>query len=109
MIATSSSDEKLRIAEKLGAKHVVNYRRTPDWSGEALKATDGKGVDLIIDVVGSESIKQTLRATRYGGHIVLVGNLSKDKSPVENLTQDILFGAKTGMSYEKSRECEILG
>jgi NADPH:quinone reductase-like Zn-dependent oxidoreductase len=37
VIATSSSDEKLKIASKLGANHVINYKSTPDWDKEVLK------------------------------------------------------------------------
>lgn len=37
VIATSSSDEKLKIAAKLGAKHLINYRTTPDWDKEVRK------------------------------------------------------------------------
>lgn len=37
VIATSSSDEKLKIAEKLGAKHLINYNKTPNWEEEVLK------------------------------------------------------------------------
>jgi NADPH:quinone reductase-like Zn-dependent oxidoreductase len=37
VIATSSSDEKLQIAEKLGAKYLINYKKTPDWDEEVLK------------------------------------------------------------------------
>lgn len=37
VIVTSSSDEKLKIAKKLGAKHLINYKKTPDWEKEVLK------------------------------------------------------------------------
>ena len=37
VIATSSSDNKLAVAKKLGAKHVVNYKKTPDWEQEVLR------------------------------------------------------------------------
>ena len=37
VIATSSSDEKLKIAQKLGAKHLINYKTTPNWDEEVLK------------------------------------------------------------------------
>lgn len=37
VIATSSSDEKLKIAKKLGAKHLINYKDTPDWDKEVMK------------------------------------------------------------------------
>lgn len=37
VIATSSSDEKLEVAAKLGAKFLINYRKTPDWAREVKK------------------------------------------------------------------------
>ena len=37
VIATSSSDEKLKVAAKLGAKHVINYKTTPNWHEEVLR------------------------------------------------------------------------
>lgn len=50
VIATSSSDAKLAVAQKLGAKHVINYSKTPDWEKEVLKITNGRGVDHVIEV-----------------------------------------------------------
>ena len=37
VIATSSSDDKLKVAAKLGAKHLINYKTTPNWHEEVLK------------------------------------------------------------------------
>lgn len=37
VIATSSSDEKLKTAKKLGATHLINYKKTPDWDKEVHK------------------------------------------------------------------------
>lgn len=37
VIVTSSSDDKLEFAKKLGAKHVINYKNTPNWDEEVLK------------------------------------------------------------------------
>lgn len=37
VIATSSSDEKLKIAQKLGARHLINYKTTPNWDEEVLQ------------------------------------------------------------------------
>ncbi|KAK6988697.1 alcohol dehydrogenase superfamily protein [Favolaschia claudopus] len=51
VIATSSSDEKLKIATKLGAKHVINYKTTPKWSEEVLRLTNGAGVDCVIEAI----------------------------------------------------------
>jgi NADPH:quinone reductase-like Zn-dependent oxidoreductase len=51
VIATSSSDDKLKIATKLGAKHVVNYKNNPNWEEDVLKFTGGRGVDHVIEVL----------------------------------------------------------
>lgn len=37
VIVTSSSDEKLQVAKKLGATYVINYNKTPNWNEEVLK------------------------------------------------------------------------
>jgi NADPH:quinone reductase-like Zn-dependent oxidoreductase len=50
VIATSSDDEKLKIAAKLGAKHLINYKKTPNWDQEVLKFTNGLGVDRVLEV-----------------------------------------------------------
>lgn len=50
VIATSSSDEKLKVATRLGAKHVINYKTTPAWDKEVLRLTNGRGVDRVIEV-----------------------------------------------------------
>ncbi|EME80211.1 uncharacterized protein MYCFIDRAFT_31107 [Pseudocercospora fijiensis CIRAD86] len=81
VIATSSSDDKLQVAKKLGAKHLINYRKTPYWADEVLKVTDGKGVDIVADVVGAASIEQAIKATRQAGLIRLLGVLgNSDKA-----------------------------
>ena len=95
VIATSSSDSKLEVARQLGAKHLINYRKQPDWHENVLAATDGLGVDLVLDVVGAQSIEQTLKATRFGGAVVLLGLLSEDPNVKVSIMQEMLFGAKT--------------
>ena len=96
VVATSSSDEKLEVARKLGATHLINYRKTPDWASEVLALTHGKGVDIAVEVVGAESIEQTLKCTAFAGTVCLVGMLSRDPAKPVNIMGDILFGAKTG-------------
>ncbi|KAI9738615.1 MAG: hypothetical protein M1834_008119 [Cirrosporium novae-zelandiae] len=92
VVATSSSDEKLEIAKRLGAKYLINYRKTPEWEVEARKVTGGKGVDFVVDVGGSGTIKQSLAAVRTGGAVSVVGVLTEGKK--EDLVPDILFGGK---------------
>lgn len=76
VVLTSSSDEKLARAERLGADHVINYRTTPQWGLRARELTGGRGVDHLIEVGGAGTLPQSLQALREGGRIVLVGQLS---------------------------------
>lgn len=76
VIMTSSSNEKLERARTLGADHLINYRSIPDWENEVLRLTDGMGTDLTVDVAGPATLNKTLKATRLGGRISLMGVLT---------------------------------
>ena len=76
VIVTSSSDEKLKRVRQLGADQVINYRQTPDWADAVLSLTAGRGVDHIVEVGGSGTLAQSIRAIRVGGHISLIGVLT---------------------------------
>lgn len=95
VISTSSSDDKLEIARRLGATYLINYRKTTNWAEEVLEATNGKGVDLVVDVVGAEEMEQTIKATAFGGHICVIGLVGENSVKPVNIINDILFGAKT--------------
>lgn len=77
VIATTSSEEKAEKLRALGATHVINYAQTPDWGAEAVRLTGGRGVDVLLEVVGGEGITQSIAAMRTGGIIVLIGALSR--------------------------------
>lgn len=76
VIMTSSSDEKLERARVLGVDTGVNYTRTPEWEQEVLKATDGRGVDCVVEVGGAGTLARSMRAVGYAGHIALIGFLA---------------------------------
>lgn len=76
-IITSSSDEKLKMVKaNYGADHLINYKKTPNWAGEAMKITGGRGVDYILENGGSGTIKQSVEAIAFGGIISAIGFLS---------------------------------
>jgi NADPH:quinone reductase-like Zn-dependent oxidoreductase len=75
VIATSSSDAKLKRAIELGASDGVNYKSTPEW-GDRVRELSGGGVDHVIEVGGAGTLGQSLRAVRTGGHVALIGVLS---------------------------------
>ena len=75
VIATSSSDEKLSKARKLGADETINYRDREDWDKAVLELTDGRGVDNVVEVGGTGTLARSVKAVRVGGHIALIGAL----------------------------------
>jgi NADPH:quinone reductase-like Zn-dependent oxidoreductase len=75
-IITSSSDEKLKHAEKLGAAFGINYKTTPDWEKAAMEFTGGTGVDHVIEVGGAATLARSFGAIRVGGKVSLIGGLS---------------------------------
>lgn len=82
VIATSSSDAKLDRLTKLGADHVVNYRTHPQWGDKILALTGGLGVDHVVEIGGPGTLNESMKATRIGGHIALIGVLTGFAGPV---------------------------
>ncbi|KAF9239433.1 hypothetical protein BU15DRAFT_74589 [Melanogaster broomeanus] len=76
VIITSSSDEKLQVAKKLGVKHLINYKKNPNWQDEVLNITGGRGVDHVLEVGGPNTILKSVRAVRYSGQIHIIGFVS---------------------------------
>ena len=72
VVALTSSGEKAELLRDLGADHVINYRDFPEWAGAVRDATDGKGVDIIVETTGT-SMPQSLNACAFGGFIGVIG------------------------------------
>jgi NADPH:quinone reductase-like Zn-dependent oxidoreductase len=72
-IVTSSSDDKLVRTRALGADATINYRTTPAWANEVRRMTDGRGVDLVVDIGGAATLNEAFRAVRMGGAVAIVG------------------------------------
>lgn len=76
VIATSSSEEKLARLQALGAERVINYRETSNWGDEVLAITGGHGADLVVEVGGSGTVAQSVRAVAFDGCISMIGVLT---------------------------------
>ena len=90
VLVTSSSDEKLARARKLGAAAGINYRATPAWDQEVLRLTEGRGVDCIVEVGGGGTLGRSIQAIGLGGKIALIGVLtghSGDANPFGLMTK----------------------
>ncbi|TDR39964.1 D-arabinose 1-dehydrogenase-like Zn-dependent alcohol dehydrogenase [Tahibacter aquaticus] len=91
-LITSSSDAKLERARALGADTAINYTTTPHWHEPVLAATRGEGVEVVIEVGGAGTLKQSLLATRMGGTVAIVGGVSGWGSEVDPF--QLIRGAK---------------
>jgi NADPH:quinone reductase-like Zn-dependent oxidoreductase len=76
VIATSSSDAKLERLRELGADEFINYRQVENWGDRVLEITGGRGVNVIVEVGGSGTLAQSVRAVAMGGHISMIGVLT---------------------------------
>ncbi|MFS0861290.1 quinone oxidoreductase family protein [Fredinandcohnia sp. 179-A 10B2 NHS] len=79
VIATASTDEKLTLAKEMGADEVINYT-LPDWEKQVLELTNGKGVDVALEMVGGEVFKKTLGCLATFGRLVIYGVASGEQS-----------------------------
>ena len=98
---TSSSDEKLDRASKMGAEWVVNYRTTADW-GRAVRAAAGP-VDHVVEVGGAGTLDQSLRAVATGGVISVIGVLDGVKTDLA-LTKLLMRGVRLQGVFVGSRD-----
>jgi NADPH:quinone reductase-like Zn-dependent oxidoreductase len=81
-IVTSSSEQKRRRAQELGADHVIDYRAEPGWGKAAKEWTGDRGVDLVVEVGGPGTFDQSTAALRYGGTMSILGVLTGTSGPV---------------------------
>ena len=72
VFATAGSDEKCRACESLGAARAINYRRV-DFVDAIRELTDGRGVDLVLDIVGGSYVARNLAALAMDGRLVQIG------------------------------------
>ena len=70
--ATAGSDEKCRAVETLGAERCINYR-TEDFVAVVKALTGGRGVDVILDIVGADYFARNLAALATDGRLVEIG------------------------------------
>lgn len=82
VLATAGSDEKCAACLRLGADHAINYR-TQDFVKEAKAATGGRGVDLILDMVGGDYIGRNYETAAMDGRIVQIAFQGSSSAQVD--------------------------
>lgn len=79
VIATSSNDEKLRKAERIGADTAINYTED-NWVDEVMMATNNKGVDVVIDYIGTDTFAKGIKCLAKNGRLVTCGVTSGNEA-----------------------------
>lgn len=79
IVVTAGSAEKCARCRELGADVAVDYR-SEDFAEAARKATDGEGVDVVLDSIGAPYLKDNLKALRTGGRLVVIGLMGGAKA-----------------------------
>lgn len=87
VIALTRSAAKCEALRALGADIVIDTRAEPDWPAAVLRLTRDEGVDGVIDVLGGQSLVQSLTALASGGTLAAVGFLEGLGQPIPDPTR----------------------
>jgi NADPH2:quinone reductase len=82
VFVTAGTDEKCRACEALGAERGINYR-TEDFVAVVKAATDGKGVDVILDMVGGDYVPREIEALAVDGRLSLIAFLGGTRTALD--------------------------
>jgi NADPH2:quinone reductase len=82
VFATAGSDEKCAACLRLGAEKAINYK-TQDFAAEVKAATGGKGVDVILDMVGGDYFPRELKCLADDGRLVFIAFLRGPKTELD--------------------------
>lgn len=82
VFATAGSDEKARACEALGAERGINYR-SEDFSEVVKNATDGRGVDVILDMVAGEYVGREIKCLADDGRLVFIAFLGGQRAEID--------------------------
>lgn len=83
IIAAASTDEKLDLAVSLGADVGINYTQT-GWIDRVMEATDGKGVDLLLEMKGGDTFSENFSYLAPMGRIVMFGAVSGQRGTIDS-------------------------
>jgi NADPH2:quinone reductase len=82
VFATAGSDEKCRACEELGAERAINYK-TEDFTAVVKELTEGKGVDVVLDMVGGDYVAREIACLADDGRIVIIALLGGSKATID--------------------------
>jgi acryloyl-coenzyme A reductase len=108
VIAQTTSPEKADQIRALGAHEVIVHARGDDFSGAVKKVTDGQGVDVAIDNVGSQLFEPIRRSMGIGGRWILIGQLTGQFvpfNPAQLFLKNVSMLSATSTTRRQLEDC----
>jgi NADPH2:quinone reductase len=108
VIVTCGTDKKIESCLKIGADAGVNYHT--DWAEQVLKLTDGKGVTVVLDMVGGDYIQKDITSCSEEGRIVIIavqGGLTGTVNWFDVMRKRIVITGSTLRARESAYKGEI--
>lgn len=101
VLATASNDDKLERLKEFGLDHGINYK-TDDFVARAGQLTGGRGVDVVIETVGT-TLRGSVECTGYRGRVIQVGNAGRERDTRLDISiLSLKNRSLTGMSFANS-------
>jgi NADPH2:quinone reductase len=82
VFATAGSDDKAEACRALGASRAINYR-SEDFVAAVKEATNGEGVDVVLDIIGGDYLPRNLECLRMNGRLIQIGLIAASKSTLD--------------------------
>jgi NADPH2:quinone reductase len=106
--ASAGSDEKCMFCRSIGAELAINYRTT-DFAAATLRATGGRGVDIVLDIVGGDYIPRDLQTLAPDGRVVCIATprgsqIEIDLSVMMRKRATVLASSLRGRSVQEKGE-----
>ena len=76
VISTTSSEERIAVAKEIGSDEAINYNKNPEWYKDVLSLSGHSGVDIVVEVGGAQTLDHSIRCSKQGAIIAIIGVLS---------------------------------
>lgn len=104
VFATAGSPEKCAACLRLGAQAAIDYRKI-DFAKECMRLTEGRGVDVVLDIVGGDYIERDIEALAAEGRIACIATMRGNEAKI-NLAKMLMRRATLYTSSLRSRSAE---
>jgi putative PIG3 family NAD(P)H quinone oxidoreductase len=111
VITTAGAENKLAACRAVGADHVINYKTT-DWQASVKDLTKGKGVNVVLDMVGGPYLEKNLRSLALEGRLVQIAFLQGSKVEIDwmpLMMKRLTFTGSTLRARSNEEKARLIG